>query len=145
MPQMEMDGFALVKDAQLEMQVTGAAFNAAVEKNSVDQWDSRAAYFRAQYRHLLARLEAAEIANEATKAQLKFAREHVREFRATFAAEMGNAPPEADEGAAKDAAVEAVDEFQQSLADAGAELAGLRVGDEEVDITDLNDRRRMAD
>ena len=144
MPQIEMDGFALVKDAQLEMQITGAAFNAAMEKNSVDQWDARAVYFRAQYRHLLARLEAAEIANESTKAQLKFAREQVREFRATFAADFPYRQPEA-ESEAENAAEEAVAEFQQGLSDAGLELAGLEVGGEQVDITDLNDRRRAAD
>ena len=144
MPQIEMDGFALVKDAQLEMQITGEAFNAAVEKNSVDQWGARAAYFRAQYRHLLARLEAAEIANESTKAQLKFAREHVREFRASFAAELGKAQPEA-ESEAENAAEEAVAEFRQGLSDAGVELAGLEVGGEQVDITDLDGRRRAAD
>ena len=141
MPQIEMDGFALVKDAQLEMQITGAAFNAAVEKNSVDQWDSRAAYFRAQYRHLLARLEAAEIALEAAQAQRKFAREQVREFRATFAADFPYRQPEA-ESEAENAAEEAVAEFQQGFADA---VAGMEVGGEQVDITDLNDRRRAAD
>ena len=144
MPQIEMDGFALVKDAQLEMQITCAAFNAAVEKNSADQWDAREAYFRAQYRHHLARLESAEIALAAAKAQHKSALGIVREFRATFAADFPYRQPEA-EAEAKDAAEEAVAEFQQGLADAGVELASMEVGGEQVDITDLNDRRRAAD
>ena len=115
MTQLGLDGFALIDDAKLEMQIAGAAFNAAVERNLSDQWDAREAYYRAQYRHFLAQLEAAEIALEAAKGRHKLAREMLRDFRATFAADCPYRQPEAeDEDAALDGAGVSAADISQS-------------------------------